>query len=522
MTYEVTLVSGESATVGSASSRSAHVIEVNPGIKGDTGYTGSAGTGYTGSAGAAGYNGSSGAQGNQGLVGVQGAQGSTGVQGAQGVQGAGGSQGAQGSTGQIGNDGYAGSTGYTGSGGPQGHVGYTGSMGEAGYTGSVGEAGSMGPQGQAGSFGGASFDYYYLDTTIDANPGQGYLNFNNADLSLVSEMYIAFGDSEGANNYNYLQTIDDSSSLVKGTFKIENNSNTNNFAYFSITGNHYHHDTYFEVPVAWLSGDYSFANNTQTTVTFVRTGDKGDTGYTGSTGFQGAAGTAGSVGYTGSVGSQGSTGSQGPSGSLGYTGSAGSTGVQGAQGFQGATGSQGPQGWQGAQGLTGYTGSVGSQGPTGSQGPQGYTGSAGSFDQTLNTTSSVTFSNTSVTNVLDIQQTQEKFTSYSSVNGTFNLDCSGGNIFYASSLTGSFTPNFTNFALSNSYATTVTIILNQGSTAYSPTSNVQFNSGSVLTTSWLGASVPVSVANRKEALLYSVLNNGGTYIVLGQLVTFGA
>jgi hypothetical protein len=76
----------------------------------------------------------------------------------------------------------------------------------------------------------------------------------------------------------------------------------------------------------------------------------------------------------------GQVGPQGPSGPIGYTGSVGATGAQGPQG---------PSGPQGVQGNIGYTGSAGSAGPSGP-----------GADQSLNTTSSVTFSNLTVTNNL--------------------------------------------------------------------------------------------------------------------------
>ena len=186
-------------------------------------------------------------------------------------------------------------------------TGYVGSQGVIGYTGSKGE------------FGGAAFEYNYSNTTSAADPGAGNLRFNALDLSTANTLYIDFVDLASANSYNYLQVIDDSTSGVKGTFKIEDKANTQNFAFFSITGSHTNPGDYFQVPVAWINGVTSFTNGLDTVTTFVRTGDKGDIGYTGSSGYTGSKGTDGTIGYNGSVGY---TGSQGYSGSQGYTGSA--------------------------------------------------------------------------------------------------------------------------------------------------------------------------------------------------------
>ena len=169
-------------------------------------------------------------------------------------------------------------------------TGYVGSKGDIGYTGSKGE------------FGGAAFEYNYSNTTSAADPGSGNLRFNALDLSTANTLYIDFLDLASANSYNYLLVIDDSTSGVKGTFKIEDKANTQNFAFFSITGSHTNPGDYFQVPVAWINGVTSFTDGLDTVTTFVRTGDKGDIGYTGSKGDIGYTGSKGDIGYTGSAG----------------------------------------------------------------------------------------------------------------------------------------------------------------------------------------------------------------------------
>ena len=160
-------------------------------------------------------------------------------------------------------------------------------------------------------------------------------------------MYIDFLDVLGANSYNYLQTIDDSTSAIKGTFRVQEKANTLNYADFSIIGFHSEPGSYFSVPIAWLNGATSFTNTLSTVVTFVRTGDKGDTGFTGSRGTDGVIGYNGSVGFTGSQGVIGFTGSRGTDGVIGYNGSTG------------FTGSKGDLGYSGSKGEIGFTGSTG-------------------------------------------------------------------------------------------------------------------------------------------------------------------
>lgn len=152
--------------------------------------------------------------------------------------------------------------------------------------------GPTGPTGPQGSFGGATFKYSFLTDTTDSDPGTGNLKFNNT-ISSATELYIDFIDGDSHDVSNYLELIDDSTSSVKGHFKIHKVGDENTYAYFSIIGNHYSHDTYYEVPVAYLDGtvdgvSVSWLNADPVAITFVRTGDMGDIGPTGPTGPTGA------------------------------------------------------------------------------------------------------------------------------------------------------------------------------------------------------------------------------------------
>jgi Collagen triple helix repeat (20 copies)/Chaperone of endosialidase len=143
------------------------------------------------------------------------------------------------------------------------------------------------------------------------------------------------------------------------------------------------------------------------------TGVSGYSGFTGVSGFSGTNGTNGAQGATGATGAQGAQGfqgNQGATGTSGYSGLKGSTGSTGAQGAagsngaQGAAGSNGSNGAQGAQGATGSAGGTGAQGAQGATGAQGASGTSGfsgpGANQTLNTTSGVTFDSVTVTHYL--------------------------------------------------------------------------------------------------------------------------
>jgi len=227
--------------------------------------------------------------------------------------------------------------------------------GNTGPQGPTGPQGVVGPQGPAGSFGGATFDYTFSAVTANTDPGTGILKFNNSNLTLADKLYIDTLDDASTNVHNFLVTIDDSTSSIKGHFKVSNKTNANDFALFTISGLT-DHIGYFTVNCAYVSGSASsFSESEDLLITFARTGDKGDTGAAGPQGPQGPQGV------------QGNIGPQGPSGPSGV----GLDGPQGPQGPQGAQGDIGPTGPTGPSGVSNVAGPQGPTGPSGSQGVYG-------------------------------------------------------------------------------------------------------------------------------------------------------
>jgi hypothetical protein len=350
------------------------------GVQGEIGAQGVQGS--QGVQGATGPQGSQGAQGEIGAQGYQGFQGETGPQGPQGLQGVQGHQGYQGFQGETGPQGVQGVQGHQGYQGIQGAIGPQGFQGVLGAQGPQGVQGAQGAQGATGTFGGASFDYEFrVETNDPADLGNGHLQFNANPFNTANTLYISFIDKNSANVYNFMQTIDDSTSTIKGNFKVANTANVNEYAFFNIVGNHIHDDDHFNVPIAYTTGSVtSFANTANIVISLTRTGDKGDTGAQGPQGVQGAIGSQGfqgADGAQGAVGAQGVQGAIGPQGPQGFQGVEGAQGSVGAQGVQGAIGPQGPQGFQGVIGAQGAIGAQGVQGAVGAQGAQGVQGATG-------------------------------------------------------------------------------------------------------------------------------------------------
>lgn len=233
------------------------------------------------------YNGGVGPQGTQGITGTQGTQGTqgtTGIQGAQGIQG-------------LSLQGIQGVLGAQGVQGLQGRQGIQGIQGAQGIT---GIQGTIGLQGLTGTFGGATFQYNYIAATSDPSPSvNGQLNFNGA-INSSTTLYIDYEDAFGSTIYAFLQTIDDSTSSIKGTFKVSELANPVNFVYYSIVGSHFEDTTHFHIPIAFVTGSISsLSNSTPVAITFARNGDIGDQGPRGLQGIQGTQGIQGVGGFQG-------------------------------------------------------------------------------------------------------------------------------------------------------------------------------------------------------------------------------
>ena len=113
---------------------------------------------------------------------------------------------------------------------------------------------------------------------------------------------------------------------------------------------------------------------------------------------------------------------------------------------------------------------------------------------------------------------EEQFATLTGQVGTVDHDCSNGHVFYHTGATGAITANFTNLGLTAEYATNLTVIINQGATAYEVNA-VQIG-GAVQTIEWQGGSAPTGTANGIDSFSFTILNDGGSYVVLGQMVDF--
>jgi hypothetical protein len=145
------------------------------------------------------------------------------------------------------------------------------------------------------------------------------------------------------------------------------------------------------------------------------------------------------------------------------------------------------------------------------------TGGVG-ISKRLNVGGQALVSSLSVSNNAILGPVYEEFQTKADATGTVTHDCSAGHIFYHTSPDANWTANFTNLNLATGYATTVNLVITQGVTGYYPNA-VQIG-GAAQTINWQGNVNPTPTTSRTDVVAFSIINNAGTYTVLGQLTGF--
>lgn len=144
----------------------------------------------------------------------------------------------------------------------------------------------------------------------------------------------------------------------------------------------------------------------------------------------------------------------------------------------------------------------------------------------IDTSGTSTFNNVNISGITTFSSstifnggTQEAFVTLTNSTGTVNHDCSNGHIFYHTNPSSDWIINLTNLSLEQEYSTTIKIIVNQNDPAYMPTS---LQIGGVLQSiKWQGNSQPSGTVLGIDTVIFNILNDGGTYFVMGQGSSFG-
>jgi len=131
------------------------------------------------------------------------------------------------------------------------------------------------PVGNTGMLGGISMQY--STTTTDADPGAGFIRFNNTGLNSATIAYI--DDSDGTTDISaWIATWDDSDSTVTGFLTIAGNPNpASPLVIYKVTGLT-DASGYTKVNVTYVAGSTSISNNTEVSMSFSPSGNVAQAG----------------------------------------------------------------------------------------------------------------------------------------------------------------------------------------------------------------------------------------------------
>lgn len=133
-----------------------------------------------------------------------------------------------------------------------------------------------GDQGEDGPPG-SGFPFAFDDGTSDADPGSGNLRFNNAAIASATQIFISTDTSAASDIADYLDALDDSSSVNRGTIQISKPIDPGVYALFT-AGVVTTASGYRKIAVTYVDHSGTFTDGDVIAFNFSRSGDKGDTG----------------------------------------------------------------------------------------------------------------------------------------------------------------------------------------------------------------------------------------------------
>jgi hypothetical protein len=143
-------------------------------------------------------------------------------------------------------------------------------------------------------------------------------------------------------------------------------------------------------------------------------------------------------------------------------------------------------------------------------------------ERNATTTNAITVGGLTSTGILKIDVgAQEKYQTINGATGTVTHDCSLGHIFYHTSPSSNWTVNLTNLNLATTYATAITLIIEQGSTGFYPSAlTIAGSAQGTINIRWQGGIIPTPSTDAVDVVTFSIINDSNLYTALGQLTGF--
>ena len=192
--------------------------------------------------------------------------------------------GAKGEPGDKGAEGDKGDTGQDGNPGDKGEKGEKGQKGDKGIKGEKGQKGEIGDKGTQGEK--AGLVYQFSNATSMVDPGIGKFRYNSTTFSSITTIAIDIADKNSNSVSNFIDTWNDSNSVIDGVLEIKSNDNSDTtLSIFQVTAVS-NNSGWFSITVQ--NGTGTIPTDLETCViNFIRTGDKGAKGEVGPQGLGG-------------------------------------------------------------------------------------------------------------------------------------------------------------------------------------------------------------------------------------------
>lgn len=115
----------------------------------------------------------------------------------------------------------------------------------------------------------------YSSTTTDADPGAGIFRFNNATIASVTAAYLDNNEAGGSAITTFLDTLDDSTNVARGTIVFRGITNPLAFAVFAVTGSVVDGTGYRKLTLTHQASGGTFTSGELFSIAFYRSGNAG-------------------------------------------------------------------------------------------------------------------------------------------------------------------------------------------------------------------------------------------------------
>jgi len=125
--------------------------------------------------------------------------------------------------------------------------------------------------------GGDAAQFTYSTTTTDADPGSGFIRFNNTTLSSASIAYVDDNEINGTDVSAWVQSFDDvaGNATNRGRIRMSKANTLDTWAVFKVSGANTNASGYTKLALTYIDTAGTFANNDKVFLSFVASGEDG-------------------------------------------------------------------------------------------------------------------------------------------------------------------------------------------------------------------------------------------------------